>query len=266
MGISLRNEKGRLPSFSIEVEDLVGRKPLDKKCYFLKVPAGRVQTTSYRHVFPRRGLYRFQGFRVSTKFPFALFRKSRDVEAPGEIVVFPTVHPVQIPAPTPDQGGEDVRSRLGRRGEFFGLREFRSGDDKRDVHWRSSARQGRLMVREYEEESHRRATVVIDNSLPAEAGEGEAAALEDAISLAASLAAAYLGRHYAVRLIARGAQVPTASGPAQAGRILRALALLETVLPDVPFSGQPEPGGESTLVARRGHIPAERPAGRVVEA
>src|SRR5262245_37791735 len=51
MGISLKNEKGRLPSFSIEVEDLMNGKALDKKCYFLKVPSGRVQTTSYRHVF-----------------------------------------------------------------------------------------------------------------------------------------------------------------------------------------------------------------------
>ena len=266
MGISLKNEKRRLPSFSIEVEDLVGRKPLDKKCYFLKVPAGRVQTTSYRHVFAKRGLYRFQGFRVSTKFPFALFRKSRDVEAAGEIVVFPAVHPVQIPAPTPEQGGEDVRSRLGRRGEFFGLREFRSGDDKRDVHWRSSARQGRLMVREYEEESHRRATILVDNSLPDGASPGDQDALEAAISLAASLASAYLGRHYSVRLVARGCQVPSASGPAQATRILRALALLDTVRPDVPFSGQPEPGAESTLVARRGHLPPDRPPARVVEA
>jgi uncharacterized protein (DUF58 family) len=266
MGISLRNEKGRLPSFSIEVEDLVGRKPLDKKCYFLKVPAGRVQTTSYRHVFARRGLYRFQGFRVSTKFPFALFRKSRDVDALGEIVVFPAVHPVQIPAPTTDHGGEDVRSRLGRRGEFFGLREFRSGDDRRDVHWRSSARQGRLMVREYEEESHRRATILVDNSLPDGAAADDREALEAAISLAASLASAYLARHYSVRLIGRACHVASATGPAQATRILRALALLETTTPEVPFAAQPDPGGESTFVARRGHVPADRPPSRVVEA
>src|SRR5512143_3603931 len=68
MGISLRNSKRRLPSFSIEVEDLVAPvgggapKPLDKKCYFLKIPAGRTQSTSYRHTFARRGLYRFEGF------------------------------------------------------------------------------------------------------------------------------------------------------------------------------------------------------------
>jgi uncharacterized protein (DUF58 family) len=259
MGISLKNGKGRLPSFSIEIEDLVGGKPLDKKCYFLKIPSGRVQTTSYRHTFARRGIYRFEGFRVSTKFPFALFRKSRDVEAAGEVIVYPAVYPVNVPLPGTQHGGEDARARLGRRGEFFGLREFREGDDRRDVHWRSSARQGRLMVREYEEESHRRATVLVDNALPDDATDDDKEALEKAISLAASLCASYLGRAYAVRLVARGAQVPAASGPQQLTRLLKALALLETAQPDTPFAAPADPGAENTLVARRGHAP-RRPA------
>src|SRR5207247_3457848 len=89
MGIGLKNKKRRTPSFSIEVEDLVGGRPLDKKCYFLKLPAGRVQHTSYRHTFARRGRYTFSGFRLSTKFPFALFRKSRLVELPTEVIVYP---------------------------------------------------------------------------------------------------------------------------------------------------------------------------------
>ncbi len=260
MGISLKNGKGRLSSFSIEIEDLIDDRPLDKKCYFLKVPAGRTQTTSYRHTFARRGLYQFQGFRIATKFPFALFRKSRDVALPGEIIVFPAIHPVTPPPPGNQLGGEDVRARLGRRGEFFGLREYRDGDDTRDVHWASTARQGRLMVREYEQESHRRATILVDNALPAEPTEREEDALERAISLAASLAAHYLNLHYAVRLVARGAQVPSGGGAAHLTKILRTLALLETTTKDVPFAGLAEPGGENVLVARRGHAPLPRPA------
>jgi len=273
MGISLRNAKGRLPSFSIEIEDLVGAgggsapKPLDKKCYFLKIPSGRTQSTSYRHTFARRGLYRFEGFRVATKFPFALFRKSRDVDHAGEVVVFPAVHPVLPQPPSAVHGIEDTRSRVGRRGEFFGLREAREGDDSRDIHWRSTAHKGRLMVREYEEEAQRRAAVLIDNALPPDAPPEAEEALERAVSMAASLAASYLQRGFSVKLIARGMTVPPAAGPAQLTRILRALALLPTVAPTVPFSGQAEPGGENLLVSRRGHAPAQRPAfvGRVVE-
>jgi uncharacterized protein (DUF58 family) len=271
MGIGLRNDKQRLPSFSIEIEDLVvsgtppGPRPLDKKCYFLKIPARRTQSTSYRHTFPRRGRYSFEGFRVATKFPFALFRKSRDVDAPGEVIVYPAVYPVVAPQPSGAMGGEDARARLGRRGEFFGLRELRHGDDVRDVHWRKAAHLGRLMVREYEEEAQRKATVFIDNALPAGAGTAESDALERAISHAASLASAYVGRGYAVKLVARGALVAAGQGPAHLSRILRALALLETVTEAVPFAAAVEPAAENLLVARRGAAPRLANA-RLVEA
>src|SRR5262245_28654831 len=74
MEIAVENEKDALASFSIEIEDLVGCPPLDKKCYFLKVPSGKTQRTSYRHTFSRCGLYRFDSFRLATQFPFGLFR------------------------------------------------------------------------------------------------------------------------------------------------------------------------------------------------
>ena len=268
MGIQLRNGKGRLPSFSIEIEDLVGGRPLDKKCYFLKVPAGRTQATSYRHTFPRRGLYKLDGVRVATKFPFALFRKSRDVDHASEVLVFPTVVPLPVPPPSTFGSGEEQRARIGRRGEFFGLREMRQGDDARDVHWRSSARQGRMMLREYEEEAHRRVSILVDNSLPANPDAADDDALEKAISLAASLAAAYLSRHFVVRLVARGTEIAAASGPAQLQRILRALALLPTVGEEVAFSGLPDPRGENLYVTRPGAAPAKRPThvARVLEA
>src|SRR3954467_10043613 len=93
MGIGLANGKKKLPSFSVEVEDLVGNKPLDKKCYFLKLPAGRLQHTSYRHTFPRRGRYTYSGFRISTKFPFALFRKSPLRGLTTQVISFPPPAP-----------------------------------------------------------------------------------------------------------------------------------------------------------------------------
>ncbi len=263
MEIAVENLKGQLASYSIEIEDLVEGRPLDKKCYFLKIPSGRTQRTSYRHTFPRRGLHRFDGFRVGTKFPFALFHKSRVVSSPGELVVYPTVYPVALPVPRARYRGETSAARLGRRGEFFGLREYRSGDDRRDIHWRSTARAGRLMVREYEEEAERRATILCDNALPDDDSvdpDRAADALEHAISLAASLASTYLANGYSVALIARGDQVPMAAGQLQQTRILHTLALLETVTDETPFAAAVDTSTESILVVPRG-IPAEqRPA------
>jgi uncharacterized protein (DUF58 family) len=141
--------------------------------------------------------------------------------------------------------------RMGRRGEFFGLREYRDGDDRRDIHWRSTARTGRMLVREYEEEAQRRATIVCDNALPRVPTDEQAHALEQAISLAASLATTYLRIGYAVRLVTRGTLVPFGAGDIQLTRILHTLALLETTTEDEPFSGSIDPRAESVLVIPR---------------
>ena len=202
---------------------------------------------------------------MGTKFPFGLFRKSRDIDVAKDVVVYPQVHPITVPSPRAHHAGHDTARRLGRRGEFFGLREYRDGDDRRDIHWRSTARTGRPLVREYEDESQKRATILLDNALPPSARPGPAGkngraathagptdasadtAMERAISAAASMATAYLNRGYAVELMARGCRVPPATGPAQVTRILEALALLEIVSDEVPFSGAADPRLESIL-------------------
>ncbi|HEY2746078.1 MAG TPA: DUF58 domain-containing protein [Polyangia bacterium] len=257
MGIGLANGKKKLPSFSIEVEDLVAGKPLDKKCYFLKLPAGRLQHTSYRHTFPRRGRYTYSGFRLSTKFPFALFRKSRLVDLPTEVIVFPQLAQLGHAAPPRARvAGLEAQGRKGRQGDFHSLREFREGDDPRDIHWRSTAKAGRTLVREHEEEAARRVTLYLDNGLPdGELCPDELAkdGLERAISLAASLAADYLERGYAVRVITRGDVVPPwLQGVPQLVRLLRTLALLPTMMPETPFPAVVDGAAEPILVVRKG--------------
>lgn len=261
MEITVENTKARLSSFSVEIEDLIGGRPLDKKCYFLKIPPGRTQRTSYRHTIARRGLHRFDGFRIGSKYPFALFRKTRDAAGDGEVLVLPTVYPVPPPAPRARYQGETASRRVGRHGEFFGLREYRDGDDRHDIHWRSSARMGRLMVREYEQEAQQRATILVDNALPQDADREHHDALEQAVSLAASLATTYVKIGYQVRLVARGELVPFGAGPSHLLRVLRALALLRTVTDKMPYAGAVDPGSDSVLVVPRGVPRAGAPAG-----
>ncbi len=268
MGVALGNNKSQLASFSIEVEDMLGDRMLEKKCFFLKLPAGRTQKTAYRHSFTRRGRYHFSGFRVSTKFPFGLFRKSRFVECESHVLVFPEVQPVPQHVPTLSSfGGEGLTGPRARRGDFFGMREFRDGDDPRDVHWRTSARLGRQMVREFEEEAAERISIFLDNGLPGGVDCRDSAArdgLERVVSLAASLAVDCLERGYAVRLTTRGQSVPFITRPADAEILLTMLALLDPVDESVPFAAPPERALAPIFVVRRG---ARAPVhGRLVEA
>ena len=270
MEVVIANAKEKRASYSIEVEDLVDKTPLDKRCYFLKIPEGKSQRTSYRHTFIRRGLYTLTGYRLATKFPFALFRKSRDVEAPLEVLVYPARVAVPRPPPRAQVRGETSANRLGRRGEFFGLRERRVGDDRRDVHWKSSARTGRLLVREYEDEQARKVVIAVDNALPdalreaiadgavTPAGEAQIAAVERAISVAASLAASYLEVGWTVELCARGEHVPAGVGRLHEARIGRALAMLPYASATVAFPHVPA-RVESVLVVPAGVPSDNRP-------
>ena len=274
MGIALTNGKRRLPSFSVEVEDLVEGRPIEKRCYFLKLPAGRTQETAYRHVATERGHLRLSGFRVSTRFPFGLIHKSKDVVAASDLLVYPALMPVpeHLLRGFASHHGRGLHKWRSRRGEFFGLREFRKGDDPRDIHWRTSARRGAPFVRETEDDEGQEVRVVFDNRWTVDAtgtaraarvdehGEqsaekgpekappspGRDAAVEGAVSSAASVAFELLQRGYRVGLAVAGEEITPEGGQAQATRILRFLALVEAAAPDAP----PPHAGRTGAVVR----------------
>ncbi len=236
MGIALSNRKRRLPSFSVEVEDLVAGRPLDKRCYFLKLPAGRTQETAYRHQLARRGRHQLTGFRLSTKFPFGLIQKSRDVADAHELLIYPAL--VNVPEAVlrgfPATHGLGRHKLRSRSGEFAGLRDFRPGDDPRDIHWRTTARRGVPLVRESEDDEGLDATLLFDNRL----GEGVGReAFEEAVSLAASVATVLLQRGYRVGFGARATEIPPDGGAAQRSRILGFLALVEPAVASAAMQG-----------------------------
>lgn len=279
MGIAVRNGKKRLPTFSLEVEDLVAGKPVDRRCYYLKLPAARVQETAYRNTLSRRGYHQLTGFRLSTRFPFGLLRKSHDVVAPTRLLVYPALCPVSdhlVVGKRAQEGRKKMHSPS-RRGDFYGLREFRAGEDPRDIHWRASARRGRLFLRESESESSRVIAIVLEDEVLAAPLRDEAdvatkidddddtnvAALaaanaraeasnrfESAVSLAASLALHLLRRGYQVGLVAGGTYVPPGANAGQATQILEALALVQ------PGSARPLPAAAVRGSARMHVRPA----------
>ncbi|HVR64734.1 MAG TPA: DUF58 domain-containing protein [Polyangia bacterium] len=264
MGIALTNNKRRVPSFSVEVEDLMDGRPIEKRCYFLKLPAGRTQETAYRHVMPRRGRQQLSGLRLSTKFPFGLIQKSRDVTDPAELIIYPALVPVPEPLlrGLPAEHGRGRMRWRSRGGDFFGLRDFRHGDDPRDIHWRTTARRGMPFVRENEDDEGLTATVLLDN-----AGDGGSAeAFEEAVSLAASVAAELLVRGYRVAFVARGLHIAGARGPGQNTRIMRALALIAPAAADgeLPSATGPciriRPGKAPEATGGRGPAAAGPPA------
>jgi uncharacterized protein (DUF58 family) len=89
-------------------------------------------------------------------------------------------------------------------------REYRNGDDLRKVHWRSTARVGKLMVRREERPWQARTTLLLDTRNDAHRGEGPGSSFEWAVSAIASIGVHAAHRGYSLRLITDG-------GPAAGG-------------------------------------------------
>ncbi len=118
--IEVFNQKQRVPSYAIEVEDLRAGQPADKRCFFLKISPKSAQVAAYRRTPARRGRDLHVGFRIATRFPFGLFEKSREMPASGELIIYPAVDAVQLPPPpgsvarNEPRGGTRARRRVPR--------------------------------------------------------------------------------------------------------------------------------------------------------
>jgi len=219
---------------------------------FLK--AGQHADARSENRFVRRGVFPLEAITVSTSFPFGLFRKSLSLRSGGELVIWPrTDRRVRTPAPgggrNPSSGSVALGS-AGPRGEYRGLREFRPGDDPKDIHWRTTARLGAPVVREYEQNDAETLWVCLDAR--GEPGEGAEAAVETAASLVAR--AFQEGKRFGYA--GPAVMVEAGQGPGQLERILDALARVD-FKPNHPKPQPPVHPRQCVLVtlspARRGN-------------
>jgi uncharacterized protein (DUF58 family) len=151
----------------------------------------------------RRGHRRARTATVSSSWPFGVAVARRHVPAPSETIVYPRVERLgEIPLLAWTRTHEHSVRTAPRRGagpEYLAIREYRTGDSMRHVHWPSTARHGQVMVREFEQEHTRRLAVVVDTS----ADEGARdTPLDRCCSIAASVAMAASARGRGVRLLA----------------------------------------------------------------
>lgn len=136
----------------------------------------------------RRGYIRFEGLSIGRPGPTGLFRSVLRVEQGDTLLVLPKRYPVANlnlgGTRHHQQGGVAMSSSVGETGEFHGLREYQTGDPLRRIHWRSWARQGKPMVKTYEDEFFVRHALILDTYA---AGTSHKV-FEAAVSVAASIA------------------------------------------------------------------------------
>lgn len=188
---------------------------------------GQSATGSWALTLERRGRYAVTDVRQATLFPWALWRDWHVHLVERSLLVYPKFRPLlslEMPVGRKYQpGGMALTSNVGDSTEFLSTREFRPGDSLRSIHWRSWARRGKPVVKEFQEEFFCRIALVLDTFLSKAEVKARRDDFEAAISLAAAVSDQISRDEYVIDLFAAGPELYQL----QAGR---SLAYLENVL------------------------------------
>jgi uncharacterized protein (DUF58 family) len=138
----------------------------------------------------RRGRIEFAGLTLGRPDPLGLVRGLARVPLAGRVIALPRRYrlpELALPGRRKFQpGGVSLAASVGDSEEFLALRDYRAGDPLQRVHWKSFARTGRPVVKEFQDEFFERHALVLDTGSRIENGGGEDAAFEEAVALAAS--------------------------------------------------------------------------------
>ncbi|MFP4235072.1 MAG: DUF58 domain-containing protein, partial [Nitriliruptoraceae bacterium] len=233
--LEIRN-RGRLPTptawFQDHLPAVLGDAPAVRLPVLLP---GRHRALRLELTGAHRGRHQLGPAVVLVRDPFGLVQRRRTVAGTASVTVLPQVWPL---APGVPLGGAVGTLATGPRratphGEDIAdIREYVQGDDLRAVHWPSTAHRGQLMVRQPEEASVPRASVVLDLRSDRHRGHGPGASLEVAVATAASIVHHLDARQRGVTVLTEAQRrVPP---PRPAAAWLPLLATLEAAAIDLP--------------------------------
>ena len=200
----------------------------------------------------KRGVFPLGSTIIASGDLFGMFPVMRNFNAQDSLLVYPMIFDVQaFPSPLGWlSGGESLRRRTHQiTPNASGVREYAPGDPLSRIHWLSTARRNRLIVKEFELDPMAEIWIFLDSSQYAQAALPEeplklderdmwrpavtiplpASTEEYGVSVAASLSRYYLQRGRVVGFVSAGSAfsvLPAERGGRQMGKILEALALI----------------------------------------
>jgi uncharacterized protein (DUF58 family) len=167
---------------------------------------------------------------LRTGDPLGLFESNAAVGGYSTVIVYPRVEALpgwrMPPAFVEGSHAERVRTPH-TTPSVTSVREYLPGDAYNRIHWKTSARTGELVVKEFELEQTADVWIFLDLQASTHTGADDESTLEYGIRVAASIAARALVENRKVALNASGAHVspvPADRGPRQYQKIMQTLA------------------------------------------
>lgn len=228
---TLRN-RGRLPKLWLEINSpSTLPEPIPGRALSLGSRATRSWFLDV--LLTRRGHYRVDPMAIRTGDPFGLFTAGAAVGTGSAIVVYPAVDPLpqwKLP-PALIEGSDSHAQRTHQATPLVtGVRPYVTGDAFNRIHWKSSARQMELQVKEFDLEQTADLWLFLDLDRAVHTGTEDDATIETAVRACASIAAKAAASNRSVGFEAAGTRrvvVTSDRGPRQQQKVLHLLAAVQ---------------------------------------
>ena len=155
--VTLHNNRRFLPAFLIKAH------LYDQRVFFPFVNAKAVGITYLITTFNERGIVRINDLHLCSVFPFNFFVRCKKIERAIEVTVFPTAKRCELPGLSGrarQSRGERSIDRAGYEAEIMTMRDYIKGDPLKYIHWKATAKTGKLKTKELSTLAHQ--PVIID--------------------------------------------------------------------------------------------------------
>jgi len=224
-----------IPKLWLEFEDQ-GQHPEHTASFVVSLgPYGRFVRPVHT-LCRQRGVFQLGPVFVESGDPFGIFRQRRQIDGSSTLVVYPVALPLASFGRVDGEltGGALQGDRVQHTTtNVSGIREYLPGDTFNRIHWKSTARQRQLMVKEFELDPFADIWLVLDLDARMMAGSGVESVEEYAVTICASLAKYFLDESRSVGVVCQGLLLSPDRGTRQLLKIYEVLAFVR------PARGRP---------------------------
>lgn len=234
--MEIQNKRGLSVYFFEIIDSFPGAPPdeEEKSLFILRMSPRESKKISYITNCYKRGLWRLGPISIISQDALGFFKMKKSLKVFSEILVYPRLFRIFAFPPLASGSvswlGVETAKISGDSHEFFGVREYQRGDMISRIHWPSTARHNKLIVKQFERNAVQEATIVIDLKNGHDIGSGKETTLEYSVKIAGSIARYLLNEGVFVQMVGYSKEVmvlPFGKGESHRYKILDYLAMVQ---------------------------------------
>ncbi len=211
--ITLEN-RSYLPVFNPILKDNLACAALESRERLILIDYVKAKSTlelKYSCFCPQRGKYNLGPISIYFFDPLGIFFIKKTYYLYSEVYVYPKIFNIKNFPPLA-KGilpwfGISTSRTSGDDDEFFGIREYKQGDPIKRIHWPSTARHNKLIVKQFQNQNFAKATIIFDLEKDKNFGQAKDSIAEYTIRIAASVANYLTSRNIPVKIMAHTGEI-----------------------------------------------------------